>query len=507
MSGLETIPEKDRFQWGPIPAVPYFLLFAGLGVVQKAYQKYRSWWPKGHLVVFDKNKGIWYGQQKEIDQHGLKAADIFYSHPPRLAQLKKEYRHCLKVIQESRRLIKQYGLKKLSTKELLDLYRVLSDVYSHFWAITIQPELATYGLSAYFEKHIPKYFSAEEVIKAQTVLTSSSDFSFYQKEEIEFLNVLKSLRPSKRTVECATSFKAWLQKQKPEVMNKFKEHTQEYSWLLNNYARGQSLPNIYFFQRAVNTFQEKESPATKINRIQKRFRDNEKVRRQLIKKIPAGKLKHYATKVIGNAVAWQDDRKGWQFRVQEVLYIFLNEFANRKKVNVNDLLYLTHPEVWSYINGALPLPRRDITARKKVALINVTEKTYNIYTGQIAKRLFKSYRSKHKHSVPEVKGIVGSTGKKSVIQGKVAVLKSPKEASKLNKGDILITELTSPDYIVAMRKASAVVTDHGGLTSHAAIVARELGIPCIVNTKIATQVFKNGDKVEVNANKGIVRKI
>ena len=67
--------------------------------------------------------------------------------------------------------------------------------------------------------------------------------------------------------------------------------------------------------------------------------------------------------------------------------------------------------------------------------------------------------------------------------------------------------MTRPDYIAGMKKAAAIVTNEGGITCHAAIVSRELGIPCIIGTKIATQVFKDGDLVEVNANHGWVRKI
>lgn len=65
--------------------------------------------------------------------------------------------------------------------------------------------------------------------------------------------------------------------------------------------------------------------------------------------------------------------------------------------------------------------------------------------------------------------------------------------------------MTSPDYILAMRLASGIITDVGGLMSHAAIVSRELGIPCIVGTKIATKVLKDGDEVEVDADNGVVK--
>ena len=65
--------------------------------------------------------------------------------------------------------------------------------------------------------------------------------------------------------------------------------------------------------------------------------------------------------------------------------------------------------------------------------------------------------------------------------------------------------MTRPDYIVAMKKAGAIVTNEGGITCHAAIVSRELGIPCVIGTKHATKILKNGDFIEVDADNGIIR--
>ena len=67
--------------------------------------------------------------------------------------------------------------------------------------------------------------------------------------------------------------------------------------------------------------------------------------------------------------------------------------------------------------------------------------------------------------------------------------------------------MTRPEMVVAMKKATAIVTDEGGVTCHAAVVSRELNIPCIIGTRNATKFLKDGDKVEVDANKGIVKKI
>ena len=102
----------------------------------------------------------------------------------------------------------------------------------------------------------------------------------------------------------------------------------------------------------------------------------------------------------------------------------------------------------------------------------------------------------------ELKGLPVSRGK---LKGIVRILHSPKEMDKMEEGDVLVTAMTSPDFIFAMKKAGAIVTDEGGMTSHAAIVSRELGKPCIVGTKIATKLLKDGDLIEVDAEKGVVK--
>ena len=76
---------------------------------------------------------------------------------------------------------------------------------------------------------------------------------------------------------------------------------------------------------------------------------------------------------------------------------------------------------------------------------------------------------------------------------------------KVEEGDILVTNQTTPEYMPLMKKASAFVTDQGGITCHAAIIAREMKKPCIIGTKIATKFLHDGDLVEVDANKGVVK--
>jgi pyruvate,water dikinase len=102
-----------------------------------------------------------------------------------------------------------------------------------------------------------------------------------------------------------------------------------------------------------------------------------------------------------------------------------------------------------------------------------------------------------------VKGI--AAGRRATGTGVAKVAVTAEDASKLmQKGDILVTTMTNPDYVPFMRIASAIVTDKGGVTAHAAIVSRELGIPCIVGTEIATEVMKTGHEYTVDAASGVV---
>jgi len=106
----------------------------------------------------------------------------------------------------------------------------------------------------------------------------------------------------------------------------------------------------------------------------------------------------------------------------------------------------------------------------------------------------------------EIKGIVASTGNglKS-ITGVAKLVLSEKDFSKVKKDNILIAKETNAGFLPVMLNAKAIITDLGGILCHAAIVARELKIPCVVGTKIATQVLKNGDKIEIDIKSGTVK--
>ncbi len=80
-----------------------------------------------------------------------------------------------------------------------------------------------------------------------------------------------------------------------------------------------------------------------------------------------------------------------------------------------------------------------------------------------------------------------------------------KQIAEFKNGEILVSSMTIPDFLPAMKKAAAIVTNEGGVLCHAAILSRELGIPCIIGTQFATHILRDGDYVEVDANNGVVK--
>ncbi len=112
------------------------------------------------------------------------------------------------------------------------------------------------------------------------------------------------------------------------------------------------------------------------------------------------------------------------------------------------------------------------------------------------------------YDTKEIQGTVASwpDGLLEKFVGTAQVIFHPAK-EKFTKGNILVTTMTRPDFVPLIKNAAAIVTDEGGITCHAAIVSRELGIPCVIGTKKATKILKSGDKIEINLKDGVIKKL
>lgn len=185
-----------------------------------------------------------------------------------------------------------------------------------------------------------------------------------------------------------------------------------------------------------------------------------------------------------------------------VLVPFWRELARRTGLTFEDANYQTTKELMDILLKKRGPNRRAIAARKKKYALVLTNGKLLIYSGAQADEVGKIVPGRGLS-----RDLTGTVANRGWARGRVKVVYHQGEFGKFKKGEILVTTMTHPEFLPLMKTAKAIITDEGGITSHAAIVSRELGVPCVIGTKIATKVFKDGDLVEVDANKGVVRKL
>lgn len=183
------------------------------------------------------------------------------------------------------------------------------------------------------------------------------------------------------------------------------------------------------------------------------------------------------------------------------------EIGRRLGLDTRDVASMTIEETKKAIaKGISPAFIFTLKERRRGYLLLKKNKQPFLVEGgnEIQKTLLRELGQELTETNNMIKGQIGSTGK---VSGKAVIVHTKHDLRHIFEGAVMIAVTTSPDFVPAMSKSSAIVTDEGGLTCHAAIVSREMHKPCIVGTKNATKVFRDGDMVEVDAEKGIVRKI
>ena len=381
----------------------------------------------------------------------------------------EEWQEDSKKLTGQEKKIDSTDIEKIPDDELLKIWDDFNRFYIAFLVTGSVPELANYGSVPYLQKEISRYIQNQKMqYDALEILTAPERLSFYQEEEIALL----------------------------ETENIHK-HQQKYFWLKNSYAGTQILSDDFFVERKKTINSElKKRLISKLAEVPKK-----KGELQAQCKLPTEIIR--IAEAISEGVVWQDERKKFILIVLHYQDIMLREVVRRFEYSVEDLQLLGHNEIADVIKGQDL--RAKIAARKKGFGLQFFHTHRELPPDEVA-FFWNTYESKKTDGqLAEVKGIVASKGNNTKVVGRVHILLNPDEIEDFAQGEILLAPMTSPEYVFAMKKSAAVVTDEGGLTSHAAIVSRELGVPCIVGTKIATHVFKTGDLVEIDVGSGIVR--
>lgn len=463
-------PDVEILKWGPTPLYPLLRWETAVtGVIvlfSKLYPGY--FWPKS-LLISDQSRSVWMCEHNAIRKNGAK---LFLE-----VMLPKDKREVVRAkwkmaLAELNKLEDKIGgdVSSLTNDELIEMWKEFHRLTDNFWAHASLPELSNYGSSELLAERLKNFVPEKEIASVMEILCASEGMSFYQEEEIDLAE----------TTDMA-------------------DHQKKYFWLKNSYANVEVLPVEFFEKR------NKEIPADIRETVTARLRRvrGEKDAVQQKYKLPQ------ELRDIGDAIAdgihWQDTRKKdiWIYLHYED--VLLREIAKRMSVNKDLLTFAAHEEIPDIFSGAIST---NILKQRLNGTGVYTDGngTALIISSDEVTKYWKLYMdTKIEKDTDELHGIIVSKGSGRIVRGRVKIVLDPHGEVPFTEGDVLVTTMTTPEFIFVMKKAVAIITDTGGLTSHAAIVSRELGVPCLVGTKIATQVFKDGDLVEVDSNSGTVK--
>ena len=247
------------------------------------------------------------------------------------------------------------------------------------------------------------------------------------------------------------------------------------------------------------------NPQKELTDLNNRFKKKQLLFKQTLKELKPDKYQKLLFKFLKENVYLRDYRDMLRQKYNICLKSFYLEVGRRMGLKIDEIATLTNKEIRKYLDINKRFSKKEAARRAKAYLLIQDQDKIRFFSGREASRRARDLlENKFRGINSELKGIVGSSG---MAQGKVRIVYTNKDLYKVRSGDILVATMTRQDFVPAMRRAFAIVTDEGGITCHAAIMARELKIPCIVGTKYATKILKDGIRVKVDANQGVITKI
>ena len=184
------------------------------------------------------------------------------------------------------------------------------------------------------------------------------------------------------------------------------------------------------------------------------------------------------------------------FKLQKLL-------SEKYNLSFRNISWYTFSELEALVKKGVKLSKQQLSTRKRHRVMAQINGELGVFYGK--KNFQKVAQILHTTEIKPINSFQGIVASPGIVTGPAKIVKGIKDIKKIKEGYVLVATTTRADLMSAIRRCTAIVTDSGGITSHAAIVSRELDLPCIVGSAIATQVLKDGDLVEVDANRGVVR--
>jgi len=460
-----------------------------------------------HFCFFENGKADWYIDIDDIKKVYTAVIKAGKKNPKisedfiKTWQLDKDrfYKKCLD--------IRKMDLSKLSDDELLKLHDGFAKMVVEMNSSSSLIDGFALGTDVMIADQIREVYEKSQVSNTMrgtevfSILTAPVHLSFINGAEVDLLKFaakIISMRQMFITMDDYTII------EKLKKLGKYKlleQHQKDYFWTRNNYVSDHVLSVEHFIDELRKIFKANVNVKKEVERMGATPDVNRKNKAELMKKLDLSDELKLLIKISEDFTYWQDERKKSTFWVTHYFSLILAEIGKRVDVDIELLKYMYYLETKKVLSGELTA--KVLEQRKQNCVYYTDTDGMDCVHGPKADDVKQALLgSKDMSDVDDFRGLTACLGK---AEGRVKVLMSATESYKIKKGDVLVAVMTRPDYVPAMKKAAAIVTDEGGVTCHAAIVSRELNIPCVIGTKIATSVLKDGDIVEVNANHAVVR--
>lgn len=409
------------------------------------------------------------------------------------------------------RTINATDLSFLTKEKLVALYHIMWRAYHTAVDVSHAIEAISFVVEPRLKECLEKVFHSEkhsaQFRELFNALLQPAKPSFVNDEYIELLEIIRSIT---KDTQALSLFKHGvprdiLGKLPNALKRKIARHTQKYFYNQVNYFYGESLTERDYVKEIKNLLHEGLNPGRKIVAERNKYTKNNRRRQAIMKKYAIDRETAQLLRASLVVLHWQDDRKKNILRCVFYMNLLLKEVAKRFAIPLGMLKHFTPDEI--RVENLAHFDRKEGRERMRHFAVYTKRKGGSIATRFYVGKDYRAFMKIYKQKLTEENDVHGTCASSGKTSGIVRICKTKNDLLQFRKGEILVAAMTRPEFVPAMRKAAGIITNEGGLTCHAAIVSRELGIPCIIGTKIATEALRDGDIVEVNANHGVVKKI
>ncbi len=437
-----------------------------------------------------------------------------------ISEYQKDHQYIQKIIntwrtykQQMERYFKRIDstdLTKLTNQELLQLYDSYLEVYiEEFTPALVAEAFEPFTTEVFYpqftkmNKEQRRLLSILEQPEFRSFITdqqvSMLELSLYVQEHPALLELIKKSSNSQELMK-------QIKKKYSPFARKLQQHADNFYWAKNNYKDTKVLTPLFFLNILKQDIKKKNRHQLQqqLDNLQKSLQYIKKRKKEIINELQLDKKTIATFEVINQIGQWHDKRKKMMLLGNHYLNVLLHEVSRRTNYTLREVHYMHPNELRALLSSGTRMSKKLLHERRKFCIwIGGPDAQEYWFSGDEAEKIATLFFKKRSQEKRTITGIAAAPG---TVTGNVRIVLDPHKDT-IKEGEILVCPQTRPEFLHLMQKARAIVTNEGGLTCHAAIVSRELGIPCVVGTKEATTVLKNGDTVEVRAHRGEISKL